>query len=147
MVEPTRALGRAAVVLAAGSALTHLVLAGQSWERSAVTAGLLLAMAAGCLACTPMLWRGGDTRAWMTMLGASGVLLVVHARLCLDCGPAVHEQTVGVLGHLGAGGASGLALGLMLTEIVLASAAVLLTLTHPSPRAAAAGATVNPNRR
>ena len=116
-----------------------------------MTAVLLVVMAAACLSCAPMLLRGGDIRAWLTMLGLTGGLLYTHAQLCFDCGPALHEQTAGFLDHLvGTGAAStlgSLALWLMLAEMAVASAGALSSLTHPSPRAAVVSVAVNPNRR
>jgi len=86
----------------------------------------------------------------MTMLGLSSGVLVVHARLCFDCGPAVHEQSAGFLGHLTGSGAvtllGSVALWLMLAEIVLATAGALAVLTHPSHRAVVPGRPANPNR-
>lgn len=151
MADRTGLLGRAAVGLAAGSAATHVVLARDAMERSPLTAGLLVVMAAACLSCAPMLIRGKDIRAWLTMLGLTGVLLFAHAQLCFDCGPELHGHTAGFLDHLfGTGGSTtlgSLALWLMLAELAVAGAGALSILTQPSSRAAVLGVAVNPNRR
>lgn len=151
MADRTGSLGAAAVALAAASAATHVVLAREAMERSPVTAVLLVAMAVACVSCAPMLLRGGDLRAWLTMLGLPAVLLCTHAQLCFDCGPAVHEQTAGLLDHLAGTGAAStlgsLALWLMLAELAVATAGALSLLTRPRPRAAALVVADHPHRR
>jgi hypothetical protein len=118
MASPGVGAGRLAIGLGLVSAAVHGVLAVNAWERSAVTAAILVVMAVACLACAPSLWRGGSVHTWMTMVGLSGVMLFAHWQLCFACGPEVHHSA-------GRGGLVITVLCLMAAEMALASASVL----------------------
>ncbi|SDP42790.1 hypothetical protein SAMN05660199_03897 [Klenkia soli] len=105
------ALGRAAAVLAVGSAAVHLLLAATG-ELSALA---MAAMALACLPCAVHLWRAPTASVWgLTALVDLG-MLAVHAPMVLGEG-AMHV-------HVGAPAVAGLVL--VVAQLLLAGVALL----------------------
>jgi hypothetical protein len=119
VVAPARApaLGRAAAVLALGSAVLHLVLA-VSGELSALA---MAAMALVCVPCAAHLWRAPTASVWgLTALVDLG-MLALHAPMVIE--PGMHHGSAAGAGTVGV-----LALVLVVGQLALAATVGLAAL-------------------
>ena len=114
-VRSAPVLGRAAALLALGSAVVHLLLADPGTLGSLA----MLGMALVCLPCAWHLWRSPTGSTWAATAGLDAAMLVLHAQLLAP--GAGHAHTSGsVLMWLG--------LGLVATQLALAAVAGLVAL-------------------
>lgn len=93
--EPTRVrmLGRAAAVLAVGSAVVHLLL----FDASQLGSIAMLGMAMACLPCVWHLWRSPTARVWALTAAMDATMLAFHAQL-LAAEPT-HVHSAAGAGH------------------------------------------------
>ena len=80
---------RACAALAGCSAVLHGISFGHSTNLAA--AGLMVAMAAGCLYCARDLWVRGTLRAWLLVALMNLTMIAIHAPA-----PAAHHHSGGV---------------------------------------------------
>ncbi|MGY2082305.1 hypothetical protein [Blastococcus sp. SYSU DS0539] len=72
-----RVLGRAAALLALGSAVVHLLLA----DASTLGSLAMLGMALACLPCAWHLWHDPSGRVWATTAAVDAAMLAVHLQM------------------------------------------------------------------
>jgi hypothetical protein len=83
-----RALGRAAALLALGSAAVHLTLT----DASALGSLAMLGMALACLPCAWHLWRHPSSGAWAVTATVDAAMLVLHLQMLAPAGGHVHSS-------------------------------------------------------
>ncbi|MGY2065590.1 hypothetical protein [Blastococcus sp. SYSU DS0619] len=95
-----RVLGRAAALLALGSAVVHLLLV----DTSTLGSLAMLGMALACLPCAWHLWRDPSGRVWAVTATVDAAMLVVHLQMLAPRSGHVHGAgTPGPLMWLGLG--------------------------------------------
>lgn len=107
-----RPLGRAAAVLALGSAAVHLLLVDVGDLGSLAMLGMALA----CLPCAWHLWRSPTGGVWALTATVDATMLVLHAQLLVA--PTGHA-------HSGPGASMWLGVGLVGAQLALAGGAAL----------------------
>ncbi len=108
-----RALGRAAALLALGSAAVHLLLV------DAATLGSLamLGMALVCLPCAWHLWRAPTGSTWAATAGLDAAMLALHAQMLAPAAGHAHASPPPAMW---------LGLGLVTAQLALAGVAGLV---------------------
>ena len=114
---PVRLLGRAAALLALGSAVVHLLLV----DAGTLGSLAMLAMALVCLPCAWHLWRSPTGSTWAATAGLDAAMLVLHAQMLAP--GAGHAHTGG-----STPGLMWLGLGLVAGQLALAAVAGLVAL-------------------
>ena len=112
-----RPLGRAAAVLALGSAVVHLLLV----DAGTLGSLAMLAMALVCLPCAWHLWSSPTGSTWATTAGLDAAMLVLHAQMLAP--GAGHAHAAGATPAL-----MWLGLGLVAAQLALAAVAGLIWL-------------------
>ncbi|WP_097185912.1 hypothetical protein [Blastococcus haudaquaticus] len=84
-------LGRAAAVLAVGSALVHLLLV----DLTALGSLAMVGMALVCLPCAWHLWRHPTGSVWALTAAADAAMLVLHAQMLSAPAEHVHPGAAG----------------------------------------------------
>lgn len=114
----TAALGRAAAVLALGSAAVHLTLL----DAGSLGSLAMTAMALVCLPCAWHLWRDPRPGVWGITAGVDAGMLAVHGQMAAGAGTSMPGMASGpgVLGWT--------ALALVTTQLVVAGTATLRAL-------------------
>jgi hypothetical protein len=109
----TRLLGRAAALLALGSALVHLALVDATDLGSLAMVGMALA----CLPCAWHLWRAPTAGVWSLTATVDATMLTLHAQMLGAGHGSMAHGTTPLAGLLG--------LALVLGQLALAGLAAL----------------------
>ncbi|MCW2662833.1 MAG: hypothetical protein JWP83_3985 [Mycobacterium sp.] len=125
MIAPVAVFGRrACAALAACSAALHGISLGHGTNLA--TAGLTVAMAAGCLYCARDLWVRGTLPAWVLVALMNLTMIAIHAPA-----PAPHHHCDGVTTAAPAHHSTVMNLATALAAVeVVAAAAVLYSRTR-----------------
>ncbi|MCZ2859956.1 hypothetical protein [Blastococcus sp. VKM Ac-2987] len=94
-----RALGRAAALLAFGSAVVHLLLV----DASSLGSLAMLGMALACLPCGWHLWRNPSGRVWAMTAAVDAAMLAIHLQMLAPPSGHVHAAGPAPLMWLGLG--------------------------------------------
>jgi len=114
---PARPLGRAAALLALGSAVVHLLLV----DAGTLGSLAMLGMALVCLPCAWHLWRSPTGSTWTATAGLDAAMLVLHAQLLAPAAGHGHAaDSAPALMWLG--------LGLVAAQLALAAVVGLIAL-------------------